>query len=105
MHSGCGSPRRITVETIARNLLAGREPYTLQRFHARDQAIQHSDAQSAPGYEGMQADVEIAPTPILLLEARPPHVEHAIRIAKALLAVAARQPREAEEHGIVDGVV
>ena len=57
------------VEAVARHLLARREPDTGQRLHPGDEAVQHGYAQGAPGYERVQADVEIAALAVLLQEA------------------------------------
>src|SRR4249920_2847744 len=89
-------------KTMAGNILARGKPHTGQRLHPRDEAIQHGNAQGAPRYEGMQADVEVSPLPILLKEACPPHVEYAVGVGEALLAVGARVPGEAEEHRVID---
>src|SRR5438128_2548935 len=97
--------RRMLGEAMARDLLAGGKPDAGQRLHARYETIQHGDAQRAPRHEGVQADVEIAALAILLHEARPPHVEHAIRVGEALLGVGGSIPGEGEEHGVVDGKV
>src|SRR5688572_29776839 len=92
-------------DAMASDLLAGREPYPGQRLHPLDELVQHGNAQRTTGDERMQADVEIAAAAVLLTKARPPHLEHPVRIGKPLLAGFALKPREIVEHRIVDRVV
>ena len=66
------------MENMAGYVATCREPDTAHRLHSLDQFLQHFDAQSLAGNEGMEADIEITTRTILLEEGIPPHLQYAI---------------------------